>query len=173
MVGHLVADRESAELAEALIADAIDRHGPPRAMHADRGSAMTSGTVAELLAGLGVERSHSRPRVSNDNLYSAAQFKTLKYVYDLHERFGSLQDARTWRDAFLIEYNHEHRHSGIGYHALASVHYGTAELVRAQRAQTLAAAYRAHPERFNRPPTPPEIPTQAWINEPAPLTQNH
>jgi transposase InsO family protein len=172
VVGHLVAATESSELAEALIADAVDRHGPPRSVHADRGTSMTSGTVAELLAGLGIERSHSRPRVSNDNPYSEAQFKTLKYVHDFPERFGSLQDARTWCDAFLAEYNHEHRHSGIGYHTPASVHYGTAELVRAQRAQTLATAYRAHPERFNHPPTPPEIPTQAWINEPTPTSQS-
>ena len=173
VVGHLVAATESSELAEALIADAVDRHGPPRAVHADRGTSMTSGTVAELLTGLGIERSHSRPRVSNDNPYSEAQFKTLKYVYDFPERFGSLQDARTWCDAFVTEYNHEHRHSGIGYHTPASVHFGTAELVREQRAKTLAAAYTAHPERFTRMPLPPEIPTTAWINEPAPITQNN
>lgn len=172
-LGHLVAATESSELAEALIADAIDRHGRPGAIHADRGTSMTSGTVAELLSTLGIERSHSRPRVSNDNPYSEAQFKTLKYVYDFPQRFGSLQDARTWCDEFFTEYNHEHRHSGIGYHTPASVHFGTAELVREQRAKTLAAAYAAHPERFTRMPLPPEIPTTAWINEPAPITQNN
>jgi putative transposase len=170
VVGWLPAPNESAELAEALIADAIDRHGAPGAVHADRGTSMTSGTVAQLLAGLGVARSHSRPRVSNDNPYSEAQFKTLKYVHDFPERFGSLQDARAFCEGFITEYNHEHRHSGIGYHTPASVHFGTAELVRRQRQATLATAYAAHPERFATRPVPPEIPTVAWINEPAPLT---
>jgi putative transposase len=171
VVGWMVAPNESAELAEALIADAVDRHGVPRAVHADRGTSMTSGTVAQLLAGLGVDRSHSRPRVSNDNPYSEANFKTLKYCPDFPERFGSIADARRFCDGFFTGYNHDHRHSGIGLHTPASVHFGTAEGVREQRAATLATAYAAHPERFTRRPQPPKIPTTAWINEPTPIPQ--
>jgi putative transposase len=173
VVGWMCAANESADLAEALIADAIDHNGTaPLSVHADRGTSMTSKTVAELLSGLDVHRSHSRPRVSNDNPYSEAQFKTLKYCPDFPERFGSLQDARVFCEEFFTTYNHDHRHSGIGLHTPASVHFGTAEAVRAQRATTLAQAYAAHPERFNRRPTPPNIPAAAWINEPPPLAQN-
>ena len=165
--GYLIAPTEDAQLAEALIADAINRSAAaPRVVHADRGSSMTSRTVAELLTELGVTRTHSRPKTSNDNPYSEAQFKTLKYCPDFPERFGSIQHARTFADEFFALYNHEHRHSGIGLHTPASVHFGTAEQIRDQRASTLAAAYSAHPERFARRPTPPEIPPVAWINEP-------
>jgi transposase InsO family protein len=159
IVGWMCAANESAELAEALIADAIDRNRTaPLSVHADRGTSMTSKTVAELLSSLDVHRSHSRPRVSNDNPYSEAQFKTLKYCPDFPERFGSLQDARVFCEEFFTTYNHDHRHSGIGLHTPASVHFGTAEAVRTQRATTLAQAYAAHPERFNRRPTRPNSP---------------
>lgn len=170
--GYLVAPSEDGELAKALIADAIDRtHTAPRVIHADRGSSMTSRTVAELLTELGVTRTHSRPKTSNDNPYSEAQFKTLKYCADFPARFGSIQHARAFADELFALYNHEHRHSGIGLHTPASVHFGTTEQVREQRAATLAAAYAAHPERFARRPTPPEIPAVAWINEPTTITQ--
>ena len=173
ITGWMCAANESADLAEALIADAIDRNGtPPLSVHADRGTSMTSRSVAELLSSLDVHRSHSRPRVSNDNPYSEAQFKTLKYCPDFPERFGSLQDARRFCEEFFTTYNHDHRHSGIGLHTPASVHFGTAQAVRAQRSVTLAQAYAAHPERFNRRPVPPKIPAVAWINEPPPLTHN-
>ena len=169
--GYLVALTEDAELAEALIADAIDRSAcVPRVVHADRGSSMTSRTVAELLTELGVTRTHSRPKTSNDNPYSEAQFKTLKYCPDFPARFGSIQHARTFADEFFTAYNHEHRHSGIALHTPASVHFGTAEQIRDQRAATLAAAYATHPERFARRPKPPEIPAVAWINEPTAAT---
>ncbi len=170
--GYLVAPSEDAELAEALIADAIDRSAAaPRVVHADRGSSMTSRTVAELLTELGVTRTHSRPKTSNDNPYSEAQFKTLKHCPHCPERFGSIQHARAFADEFFALYNHEHRHSGIGLHTPASVHFGTAEQVRDQRAATLATAHSAHPERFAHRPTPPEIPLVAWTNEPATTTQ--
>lgn len=172
VTGWLCAAGESAELAEALIADAIDRNGTaPLSVHADRGTSMTSNTVAQLLSNLDVHRSHSRPRVSNDNPYSEAQFKTLKYCPDFPQRFGSLQDARTFCEEFFATYNHDHRHSGIGLHTPASVHFGTAEAIQTQRAATLAQAYAAHPGRFNRRPTPPELPAMVWINEPPPLAQ--
>lgn len=170
VVAWLVAPSESGELAKELIADAVARHEVPPGeltIHADRGSSMTSNPVTELLAFLGVGRSHSRPHVSNDNPYSESQFKTLKYCPAFPERFGCIEDARAFCDAFFAYYNHDHRHSGIGYHTPASVHYGTAEEVRAQRAETLEAAYAANPSRFNgRRPSPPKLPTVAWINEP-------
>lgn len=172
VVGWMVSPAETGELAEAFIADTLQRHGiAPRqlSLHADRGTSMTSKPVAQLLVDLGVARSHSRPHVSNDNPYSEAQFKTLKYCPAFPGRFGSIQDARSFCAAFFDHYNHVHRHAGIGLHTPASVHYGTAEEIRAQRAVTLDAAYAANPTRFaHRPPTPPTLPTVAWINEPTP-----
>lgn len=166
-----VAEAETGELAEAFISDALDRQGIGRdqlTLHADRGSSMTSKPVAQLLVDLGVARSHSRPSVSNDNPYSEANFKTLKYCPAFPTRFGSIADARAFCEVFFDHYNHVHRHSGIGLHTPASVHYGTATEIQAQRAATLDAAYEANPARFrHRPPTPPELPTVAWINEPS------
>lgn len=151
-----------------MIRETIERNGiVPETVHADRGTSMTSKKVSQLLIDLGVTRSHSRPKVSNDNPYSESHFKTTKYQPDFPQRFDSLTHAREWMDGFISYYNHVHRHSGIGYHTPASVHYGTAELVREQRAATLAAAYEQHPERFNRRPVPPSIPRRAWINDPA------
>lgn len=168
IVGHTVERAESAERAEELIRETIERNGiVPETVHADRGTSMTSKKVSQLLIDLGVTRSHSRPKVSNDNPYSEANFKTTKYTSDYPQRFDSLAHAREWFDAFISYYNHEHRHSGIGLHTPASVHFGTAEMVREQRAVTLAKAYEQHPERFARRPRPPEIPQQAWINDPA------
>ncbi|MFD7001015.1 transposase [Streptomyces mirabilis] len=168
IVGHTVEATESAARAEELIRETITRKGiVPETVHADRGTSMTSRKVSQLLIDLGVARSHSRPKVSNDNPYSEAQFKTTKYMSDYPERFESLAHAREWFDAFIAYYNHEHRHSGIGWHTPASVHFGTAEEVRDQRTVTLAEAYARHPERFGRRPRPPEIPQKAWINDPA------
>jgi putative transposase len=175
VVAWCVAPTESGELAKELIADAVARHAVPPdqlTIHADRGSSMTSNPVTELLTFLGVGRSHSRPHVSNDNPYSEAQFKTLKYCPAFPERFGCIEDARAFCDAFFAYYNHVHRHSGIGHHTPASVHYGTAEEVRSQRAETLDAAYAANPARFcHRRPQPPKLPTVAWINEPLPVEE--
>ncbi len=175
VVAWCVAPSESGELAKELIADAVARHRVPPdqlTIHADRGSSMTSNPVTELLTFLGIGRSHSRPHVSNDNPYSEAQFKTLKYCPAFPERFGCIQDARAFCEAFFAYYNHEHRHSGIGYHTPASVHYGTAQEVRSQRAETLDAAYAANPGRFcHRRPQPPKLPTVAWINEPVPVEE--
>ena len=170
VVAWCVAPSESGELAKELIADAVARHQVPPGqltVHADRGSSMTSNPVVELLAFLGIGRTHSRPHVSNDNPYSEAQFKTLKYCPAFPERFGCIEDARAFCETFFTYYNHEHRHSGIGYHTPASVHYGTATEVRAQRQLTLDAAYAANPARFrHHRPEPPKLPTIAWINEP-------
>ena len=170
VVAWTVANAETGELAEAFIQAALDRQQITKnqlTLHADRGSSMTSKPVAQLLVDLGVARSHSRPSVSNDNPYSEAQFKTLKYCPAFPARFGSIADARVFCEAFFDHYNHVHRHSGIGLHTPASVHYGTATEIRQQRAATLDAAYAANPARFrHRPPTPPKLPSVAWINEP-------
>jgi putative transposase len=163
---------ESGEVAKDMIQRALIAQGVGRdqlTIHADRGGAMTSGSVAELLAFLGVDRSHSRPHISNDNPFSESQFKTMKYCPAFPERLGSIHDARTFCEAFFTHYNHQHYHSGIAYHTPAGVHYGTATQVRAQRAATLQAAYAANPLRFgHRKPAPPKLPTIAWINQPTP-----
>jgi putative transposase len=168
VVGWHVAGGEDSLLARELIDDAITRNRVrPQVLHADRGSSMTSKPVAELLADLDVTRSYSRPRVSNDNPYSEAQFKTLKYCPAFPDRFDSLHHAREFTAEFFTYYNHEHRHSGIGLHTPASVHYGTADDVHDQRQATLDAAWQAHPDRFTRRPRPPALPTTVWINKPA------
>jgi putative transposase len=168
-VGWLVAPRESATLAEQLIADAIYRHEVPHGqltLHADRGSSMTSRTVSQLLCDLGVLQSHSRPHVSNDNPYSESQFKTLKYSPTFPKRFANIASARSFCDGFFQHYNHEHRHSGIGLHTPADVHFGMAEVVREKRQGVLDAAFETMPGRFRRPPQAPRIPEVTWINRP-------
>ncbi|WP_197084770.1 DDE-type integrase/transposase/recombinase [Saccharothrix sp. ST-888] len=168
VVGYTVERAESAERAEELIRETIERNGiVPETVHADRSTSMTSKKVSQLLIDLGVTRSHSKPKVSNDNPYGEAHFRTTKYTPDFPERFDSPAHAREWFDAFIAYYNHQHRHSGIGPHTPASVHFGTADEIRDQRAVTLAEAYQRHPERFAKRPQPPEIPEQAWINDPS------
>jgi putative transposase len=168
--GWLIADCESATLAKQLIAESCAKQGiglDQLTLHADRGSAMISKMVAQLLADLGVTKTHSRPYVSNDNPYSEAQFKTMKYRPGFPERFGSIQDARAWARTFFHWYHHEHHHSGLGLLTPATVHYGQAQVVLEQRQKVLQAAYAAHPERFVRgEPKPPSLPMEVWINKP-------
>ena len=168
--GWMVATRESAVLAEKLIAATCAKQAIGRGqltIHADRGSSMTSKPVAFLLAGLGVTQSHSRPHVSNDNPFSEAQFKTLKYRPYFPGRFTSIEHARAHCQDFFRWYNDQHRHGGLGLHTASDVHHGTAPAIQATRAQVLADAYAAHPERFVRkPPTPPDLPGTSWINPP-------
>jgi putative transposase len=170
VVGWLIAERESATLAEKLLAESIIKHGVDRdqlTVHADNGSSMASKPVAFLLADLGVTKTHSRPHTSNDNPYSEAQFRTLKYRPDFPDRFGSIADARAFCQRFFSWYNTEHYHSGIGWHHPIDVHYGHAETVQAGRAQVLTAAYTRNPERFVRKhPEPTALPDAAWINKP-------
>jgi putative transposase len=177
VVGWTVQYRESASVAKALIAQSLTQHGiaPGQlTIHADRGSAMTSKPVAFLLADLGVTKTHSRPYTSTDNPYSEAHFKTLKYCPGFPDRFGSVEDSRTFCQPFFDWYNHEHRHTGIGLMTPAAVHFGKAAAIHANRAHVLAAAHAAHPERFVRgAPRPPALPTAAWINQPEPQEAAH
>jgi putative transposase len=170
VVGWMVADRESNALAELLIAETCARQGirPGQlTIHADRGASMRSKAVALLLADLGVTKTHSRPHTSDDNPYSEAHFKTLKYRLGCPERFGSLQHARQWTTDLMRWYNDEHRHSGIGMMTPKSVHYGQAAAMRQRRERVLEVAYAAHPERFVQGiPAPRPLPTKVWINEP-------
>ncbi|MCD4728397.1 MAG: IS3 family transposase [Pirellulales bacterium] len=170
IVGWMVAEREAASLAEKLIAESCGKQGiePSQlTLHADRGSAMRAKSVAQLLADLGITKTHSRPYTPNDNPYSESQFKTMKYRPDFPERFESVTDARSWAREFFGWYNHDHHHSGLGLMTPATVHHGRAEAVREQRQQVLLVAYAAHPERFVRGvPIPPELPNEVRINKP-------
>ncbi len=169
--GWMVAHRESAALAERLIEETAAKQNiaPGRlTVHADRGSSMTSKPVALLLADLGITKSHSRPHVSDDNPYSEAGFKTLKYRPGFPGRFGSIEDARAFCQDFFAWYNTEHRHSGIALYTPADVHHGRTIELEQVRAGVLAGAYTAHPERFvNGPPRVEPLPAEVWINRPA------
>jgi putative transposase len=170
VVGWMVATAESAELAKRLIAGTCASQRISRdtlTIHADRGSSMASKPMAHLLADLGVTKSHSRPRVSNDNPFSESQFKTLKYRPDFPGRFGSIEDARAHCQRFFRWYNFDHRHAGIALLTPADVHHGRAIAVVAARAHVLMNAYAANPERFVRKaPAPPPLPVASWINKP-------
>ena len=174
VVGWMIAERESAALAEELIAQTCARQGIQRGqltIHADRGSAMTSKPVAFLLADLGVTKTHSRPHVSNDNPYSEAQFKTLKYRPDYPTRFGCQQDARAWASPFFDWYNHEHHHTGLALLTPADVHFNRAQVVLQKRQAVLQAAYARTPERFVKGiPCPAQLPAAVWINPPTSRT---
>ncbi len=168
VVAWLLAEQESAVLARRMLADAYRRQGVipgSLTVHADRGSSMKSKSVAFLLADLGVTRTHSRPHVPNDNPYSEAQFKTLKYRPGFPDRFGSIQDARGYCGDFFPWYNMEHHHAGIAYLTPRDVHFGLAETRLAERRVVLASAYERHPERFVRGmPKPGTLPAAVWIN---------
>jgi putative transposase len=169
LVGVHVHAHESGVLARELMEQIFAVHGVPQVVHADRGTSMTSKTVAALLADLEVTRSHSRPRVSNDNPFSESLFKTLKYGLDFPERFGSLCDARQFMDIFTNWYNHEHRHTGIGLHTPADVHFGLATDKAADRRTVLTQARARHPHRFGTTGAPKilDLPDTVWINRPA------
>jgi putative transposase len=171
VTGWLLAEHEQATRAERLIADAAAKQAIAAGqltLHADRGTAMTSKPVAFLLADLGITKSHSRPHTANDNPFSEAQFKTLKYRPDFPARFGSLEEARAFCRRFFPWYNAEHRHSSLGYFTPQAVHYGQAPALHTARGHVLQVAYAAHPERFvGHLPRPPALPTATWINPPS------
>jgi len=170
VVGWIVASRESAALAEALIRQTCAKQDIRRdqlSIHADRGSSMTSKPVAFLLADLGVTQSHSRPHVSDDNPFSEALVQDTQVPPRLPGHFDSIEAARLHCQAFFGWYSDEHRHTGLGLHTAADVHYRTAEAARDKRAAVLTDAYTAHPERFVcKPPEPPRLPADSWINRP-------
>jgi len=170
IVGWMVAPRESAALAEGLIADTClkqDILPGQLTIHADRGSSMTAATVGQLLADLGVTKTHSRPHVSNDNPYSESEFKTLKYRPDFPKCFGSLMDSRLFLKTFVTWYNTEHRHSGIAMVTPEQVHYGDHKQILDNRSIILVQAYYEHPERFVRGvPKVRQVPEKVWINKP-------
>jgi putative transposase len=176
VVGWMVAHRESATLAKKLIEASSKKQSIRPAqltVHADRGSSMTSKPVALMLSDLGITKTHSRPHVSNDNPYSEAQFKTLKYRPEFPDRFGSIEDARAFCVGFFDWYNNEHYHSGLALLTPATVHYGETAAVLARRGEILAAAYAQHPERFvRRAPQPAEPPKAVWINPSKPVGGN-
>jgi putative transposase len=170
VVGWLIAERQASRLAEALIGESCAKQNIPPdqlTIHADRGGPMLAKPLALLLADLGVTQSHSRPHVSNDNPFSEAQFKTMKYRPDYPDRFGSQADARAWAQTFFPWYNDEHYHSALGLLTPTVVHYGRAPTVIAARQQVLQQAYTQHPDRFVKGvPVHPALPTAAWINPP-------
>jgi putative transposase len=173
VVGWMIAERESEELAQELIRATCDKQGiqPGQlTLHADNGSVMIAKSVAHLLIDLDVIQSHSRPHVADDNPYSEAQFKTLKYRPDYPERFGGLVEARAWAHTFFIWYNDDHHHTGLGLLTPVVVHSGQAETVLQKRQQVLDIAYAAHPERFvKHAPVPAQLPLAVWINPPVPV----
>lgn len=175
VVGWMVADRESSELAKKLISETIRKQEADPShltIHADRGSSMKSKPVALMLSDLGVTKTHSRPHVSNDNPFSESHFKTMKYRPEFPTRFGSIEDARAFCVDFFQWYNHEHHHSGIALLTPATVHYGLAESVTQARLETLQQACQLHPERFvKKDPKPPRLPDAVWINPPADVSR--
>ncbi len=170
VVGWMIAHREQSSLAKRLIKDSCTKQGiefGQLTVHADRGSSMKSKVVAHLLSDLGVTKSHSRPYVSNDNPYSEAQFKTLKYCPQFPQNFGSIQDARAFCQFFFSWYNKEHRHSGIALMTPEQVHYGMEKQIIKQRSRVLADAFQKNPNRFKgKVPVPTPLPAAVWINKP-------
>ncbi len=170
VVGWMVAERESAALARRLLLETAERQGiepGELTLHADRGSSMKSKLVAQLLADLGITKTHSRPHVSDDNPYSEAHFRTLKYRPEYPDRFRSQEQARSVSGDLIDWYNNEHHHTGLGLLTPYDVHHGLADARVAGRARVLDQAYAAHPERFTRGvPKPATPPKEVWINKP-------
>jgi putative transposase len=170
VVGWCVVDAESATLFKALFNDTLAKHAVPPGqltLHADRGGPMKAKATALMLADLGVTKSHSRPHTSNDNPFSEAHFKTLKYQPEFPERFGCIEDAKDFCRRFFAWYNQDHHHAGIGLMTPDQVHYGQADDIHAARQRTLDHAFSTNPERFvKRPPQPPAKPVAVWINPP-------
>ena len=170
VVGWMIANRERADLAEHLINETCKRQGVCKdklVIHSDRGSAMTSKTVALLLTDLGVTKSLSRPQVSNDNPYSESQFKTMKYHSTFPEKFGSIQDARQFCQGFFDWYNNDHYHSSVALMTPKTIHYGEAQACSEDSQRVLDLAHKEHPGRFPKgAPKVIPLPNAAWINRP-------
>ncbi|WP_207771377.1 IS3 family transposase [Arthrobacter sp. Bz4] len=158
---------EDKTLAAALIHDAVKTTGAiPDVLHADNGGPMRAGTTRDLLTSLGITASYSRPMVSNDNPYSEALFKTVKYSKEFPGRFDDLEEARAYCAWFFNDYNTAHRHSGLNGYTPESVHTGTATAAHRKRQALLNQHHRYYPERYNHPPVAKTPPTEAWINKP-------
>ncbi len=169
VVGWMIAQRELGALAKRLIEDTCEKQQietDQLTLHSDRGPSMKSKPVALLLSDLGVTKSLNRPYVSNDNPYSEAQFKTLKYCPQFPGRFGSIQDARSFCQQFFSWYNKEHRHSGIGLMTPEQVHYGMAQKIYDDRCRVLLEAFDKNPHRFKGRVPKPHAVKAAWINKP-------
>jgi putative transposase len=176
VVGWRVEHAESARQFKALFIDAMTKHAVPSdqlTLHADRGGPMKAKTTALMLADLGVVKSHSRPHTSNDNPFSEAHFKTLKYQPEFPKRFETIDEARAFCRRFFAWYNEDHHHAGIGLMTPDQIHFGQADAIYAARQATLDAAFLSTPERFVRqPPKPPQVPTAVWINPPKQTESN-
>lgn len=172
VVGWMLAEDESGELAQRLVAHSCAQQGiaPGQlVLHADRGTAMVSQSLAQLLANLGVRPSHTRPHTPDDNPYSEAQFKTLKYRPDFPLRFDGYGHALDWARGFFPWYNDQHHHTSLALLTPAAVHYGRAAEIIARRQVVLTQAYARHPARFVKgAPVHPALPPAVWINPPKP-----
>ena len=170
VVGWRIEHAESAVQFKALFQDAMAKHAVPPdqlTLHGDRGAPMKAKATALMLADLGVVKSHSRPHISNDNPFSEAHFKTLKYQPEFPKRFQTIEEARTFCRRFFAWYNQDHHHAGIGLMTPDQIHFGQADAIHAARQTALDAAFLSTPERFVRQrPKPPQIPTAVWINPP-------
>lgn len=170
VVGWMIAEVESSDLAKQLIAETTRKQGiqPDQLiLHADNGSPMTGKPLSQLLVDLGITQSHSRPHTSDDNPFSEAQFKTLKYRPDYPDRFASIDAARRWARTFFTWYNDEHYHSGLNLLTPASVHYREADAIQQQRQSVMTAAFAARPQRFIRGlPVVKGAPAAVYINPP-------
>ena len=170
VVGWRIEHAESAILFKALFSDAMGKHAvPPEqlTLHADRGGPMKAKATALMLANLGVVKSHSRPHTSNDNPFSEAHFKTLKYQPEFPKRFETIEDARRFCRRFFAWYNEDHHHAGIGLMTPDQIHFGQAKTIHAARQIALDAAFLSTPQRFvSKRPKPPHVPTAVWINPP-------
>jgi putative transposase len=170
IVGWQVALRESAAVYQELVkACCTDQGVVPEQLtiHSDLGSPMTAKSTALLYVNLGIAKSHSRPYTSNDNPYSEANFRTLKYRPDMPDQLGSLEHARQVVRELVAWYNDEHYHVGLSLLHPADVHYGRTSDIITARQRVLDAAHAAHPERFVRGcPMQKAPPPAVWINPP-------
>ena len=175
VVGWLIANEESAILAEQLFEKSLKKQAVQRGqltLHADRGAPMKNQTMESFLTRMQVGISHSRPRVSNDNCFSEAGFKTMKYSADFPARFESMEAAELFCRGYFDWYNNQHHHSGVAFMTPAQVHYGEADKVTAKRLDVMEKVFILHPERFRKGhPAVPVLPTRVWINKPAELLE--
>ncbi len=166
VVGWRVEQRESDAMAVEMFERAFGEYGIPTGVHSDSGPAMRSNALAELLASFEIAQTFNRPRVSNDNPFSEAEFRTMKYRPSYPGVFEDIESARAWVAHYVDWYNAQHHHSGLALFSPDQVHHGTWASAWQQRDTTLQAYYDAHPERFRSKPTTPKPASIAGINLP-------